>query len=140
MTYRQRVVAAAGAMLFGIGPFCPTSRINHHGNMFYMAYWDDATGDSVILLGLAVVCLLTAVSARKAAFVWASTSCTVFATLAFTSEVREYAAFEGTDLVEGPYWGWLVFAAGGLLSLGVVVAARRRPNQAMQADAASRRR
>lgn len=99
-----------------------------------MTYWGDATGDSVVLVALATVCLLAIAIYWRKTFIWASALCASWACLSFASEVPGYGFYKEFDYFEEPHWGWLVFALGVLLSSGSILSVSCKPNKPMQSD------
>jgi hypothetical protein len=153
----KAVLVVAGSLLVCRGVYLPSAYIAYGDPPELVSvqdYFNDATGDSMLLMALAMVCVLLLVAGRWRGLRWTALCTGAFAALMFATEwslPRFLAAsWNGYELSRAhalsgeityhPAWGWAVLLAGALLlCLSAVAKVERREFAKVAAEAAAPR-
>jgi len=126
ITLGARASAVIGSLLIIRGPFFPGTKHIVNESVHVQSYYDDATGDSILLIGLGFCCLLSAIfGMRRLCRGFAFVLSILIALAIFGRLFTSYSSTQGESYAEQNAWGMYVIFSGGVLVSSAVVQLRK---------------
>ena len=129
-TPTARAAAAIGSLMIICGPFLPSTKHTFHGRVHLQSYWNDAAGDSLLLIALGMACLVAAMLDRRKACRAIALATVLLVSLGSMSAL----AFSSGTSPDGAYstgfaWGMYVTLSGIAMLAIATLLLRKRSGQ-----------